>query len=168
MSKQDAEKRFWKSVEKNKKCWLWKSALSAGGYGVFGIDNKIIYVHRFSYELHKGKIPKDKQIDHLCRNRSCVNPDHLELVTQKENTARGEGISAKYSKRTRCKNGHRLSGDNLIQYSCRGGRICKICKRKFGIKSSRKYYKKIKQQKASKITGDATRVAKMILEQKEE
>lgn len=69
-------------------CWFWKGGLDTNGYGCFKIPSKQVIAHRFSYELFKGRIPKGLVIDHICRNKSCVNPDHLDAVTQKENISR--------------------------------------------------------------------------------
>lgn len=81
---------FWQYVQKTPECWEWGGGYSKGGYGVFWWHQTHIYAHRFSFEeAHHCLIPKEFQIDHLCRNRSCVNPSHLELVTSRENTRRG-------------------------------------------------------------------------------
>lgn len=74
-------------------CWLWLGAVNHDGYGVISVNNKIERAHRLSYEQHIGQIPEGLQIDHLCRQRSCVNPSHLEPVTRAENNRRKPGIT---------------------------------------------------------------------------
>ena len=85
-------KRFTDKIEidTDSECWNWTAAIFKGlGYGKFNFNGKTCYAHRVSYELHVGEIPSGLQIDHLCRNRKCVNPDHLEPVTHIENIRRG-------------------------------------------------------------------------------
>ena len=70
-------------------CWVWTGAVSTGGYGRIGIDgNRLAQAHRVAYQLYVGPIPEGLHVDHLCRNRLCVNSDHLEAVTQAENNRR--------------------------------------------------------------------------------
>lgn len=120
-------------------CWEYIGKIARNGYGVFteyvGIksqnDNICHLAHRFSYELFKGKIPKGLQIDHLCRNRKCVNPDHMEIVTAKENTARGFSPASLNARKTHCNKGHELIGENLVTRA-RGintKRECRACNR---------------------------------------
>jgi hypothetical protein len=91
-------------------CWAWTGGRTTGGYGLVAIDSpKRHYVHRLSYTILVGPIPPGLQIDHLCRNRRCCNPRHLEPVTNHVNTLRGEK-----AQKTHCVHGHPLSGDNLI------------------------------------------------------
>lgn len=122
---------FWSKVEKTDYCWNWIGTKNPDGYGLFRVDKVKVGAHRFSYELHKGKIPEGKQIDHLCRNRACVNPDHLEAVLPIINYLRGVSPWAQNARKTHCKHGHELSGENLIIYVYKGikHRYCKICNR---------------------------------------
>lgn len=81
--------RFWRKVLKTDTCWLWLGAIQSGGYGNIRINKKSVKSHRFAYEELVGEIPKGMVIDHLCRNRRCVNPSHMEVVTFEENVKRG-------------------------------------------------------------------------------
>lgn len=108
-------------------CHVWTASVNLDGYGKITVDNKTVGAHRVAYELAHGSIPVGLTIDHLCRNRMCVNPTHLEAVSMRENILRGEGISAKNARKTHCKRGHPLSGDNL--YVEPMGRHCKACAR---------------------------------------
>lgn len=90
-----AEQRLWAKVRKTESCWHWTGAQSAAtGHGNFKVNGKVTLVHRFSYELAKGPIPEGLVIDHICRNGSCVNPDHLRAVTQKQNMENRGGAHA--------------------------------------------------------------------------
>jgi hypothetical protein len=118
-------------------CWLWDGYLCQG-YGSFSLNGKQQQAHRVSYELHVGPIPEGLQIDHLCRVRCCVNPAHLEPVTQRENLLRGNTFQAAQSKRTHCPQGHPYDEKNT--YRChRGHRNCKACSL---VKFRRWYYKR--------------------------
>lgn len=132
-------------VKKDSKsqCYNWTSFVRRDGYGVIWIKNKNIPVHRFFYELLVDTIPKGFVLDHLCRNRKCVNPDHMEVVTDKINILRGVGITAINSKKTHCIRGHPFSGDNLKLFP-NGWRGCKICIRYNVGKANKKYYAKKK------------------------
>ena len=105
-------------------CWLWTGSENFGGYGRFYLHNKKFAAHRTSYELFKGPIPGGLQLDHLCRVRCCVNPDHLEIVTGAENMRRGFSPSGINAKKTHCHRGHPLSGDNIVGTR---GRDCREC-----------------------------------------
>lgn len=110
--------------EPNSGCFIWMGALSHNGYGmmaVSGANKKVVYAHRAAYEHFIGPIPDGLDLDHKCRMRCCVNPDHLEPVTRKENLRRG----VRKSLQTHCKFGHLLSGKNLVPD--KKGRRCRIC-----------------------------------------
>ncbi len=118
--------RFWSKVEVGD-CWEW-TAYKYQGYGRFAVDRrKIVAAHRVAYMLLVGDIPDTLQIDHLCRNRACVNPDHMELVTVGTNVRRGVSIPAQRGRAKVCPNGHPYSGDN-VRVSKRG-RECRACDR---------------------------------------
>jgi len=102
-------------------CWQWNHAIMPNGYGRIAwgtrADRHQAYAHRFVYEWMRGKIPVGLQLDHLCRNRACVNPQHLETVTSRENTLRGTSPAAVNARMTACKNGHEFS-QHLGQRRC--------------------------------------------------
>lgn len=124
------EIRFWLKVEKTDRCWLWKGWKHESGYGRFVIHGNNTYPHRIAYEVVKGRIPEGKTLDHLCRNRLCVNPDHLEPVTNRENLIRGNGFAGQNIRKTHCPNGHRLEEGNLVRSQLKlGRRTCVICNR---------------------------------------
>lgn len=110
-------------------CWNWQGFINAGGYGrvnVQGVDyRRQLQAHRVAYELFHGEIAEHMQIDHTCGNRRCVNPDHLEAVTQQENILRSNAPAAINARKTHCKRGHDLA-DAYITSA--GGRQCRTCK----------------------------------------
>ena len=111
-------------------CWLWLASVDEDGYGRFRSNGKMMKAHRFSYEFHNGTIPADRQLDHLCRVRSCVNPDHLEPVTSRTNILRGDTLAAMHAKKTHCKHGHELTPDNTYRPNENmNWRACRQCGR---------------------------------------
>lgn len=126
------EQRFWQKVTKSETCWLWTSSTTRDGYGTFGVaggKTRTRLAHRLAYELIKGKIPDGLTLDHLCRVRHCVNPDHLEPVTAQENTRRG--LAGAYLKvRTHCPRGHAY-GEGNTKISTKGSRSCIECQAQY-------------------------------------
>ena len=120
------EQRFWEKVEKTDACWVWTATLHNNGYGYMTFAGKNQPAHRISYTLIVGTIPAGLVIDHLCRNRACVNPAHLEPVTRKENLARGEGKGARALRDGICINGHARTPQNL-RTKRDGTTCCKVC-----------------------------------------
>ena len=106
-------------------CWEWTGYLDKDGYGTFWSRNVTLGAHRFAFEYYYGAICPDLTINHLCRNRRCVNPEHLEQITNKENVLKGVGLTAINARKTHCMRGHEFTPENTYSYS--NQRICKIC-----------------------------------------
>ena len=121
--------RFWAKVDTRapEECWLWTGGHDSNGYSSFGDTRG----HRFAYELVVGPIPEGMVIDHLCRNPGCVNPAHLEPVTNAENIRRSPILGKKMKeRRTHCAQGHPFDEENTKQTAVQ--RICRTCVRQWG------------------------------------
>ena len=120
--------RFWSKVNKTQgDCWLW-TAGNANGYGRFSIGGgRLVASHRFAWELLVGPIPKGLQVDHLCRTPACVNPEHLEPVTQRENCLRGEAPTVQVYRNGRCARGHSMADAYVVPAT--GANQCRTCNR---------------------------------------
>lgn len=93
-------------------CWEWNGHFNRLGYGMLNCGEKMRSAHRVSYEYHVGQIPDGLHIDHLCRNRACVNPAHLEAVTPRENIMRSNAPAALNARRLTCRRGHPFDSIN--------------------------------------------------------
>jgi hypothetical protein len=121
--------RFWAKVQKTEGCWEWLGARTkAEGYGVYRLNNRNHVAHRVAYELNIGLIPEGMQIDHLCRNRLCVNPAHMEVVTNQVNQLRSNGAGGVNARRTHCAQGHEFTPENTY-LNPRGDRNCRTCRK---------------------------------------
>lgn len=134
-----AEDRFWAMIERRapQECWPWKGALSSRGYGRIQTPwSSSAPAHKVSLLLAGTAIPRGFVVDHVCRNRACVNPAHLRVVTAKENALENSAsVVAVNAAKTHCKNGHVLTPDNLTATGLRRGwRLCRICQRAHGLR----------------------------------
>lgn len=117
-------------------CWEWKKSRDKAGYGKVSIKHAKSGVHlqtsahRVYYQLLNGFIDRSLVIDHLCENPPCINPDHLEAITQRENNARGTGLTANNLRKTKCDNGHDYTKENTGIHEKTGWRYCRICSRR--------------------------------------
>ena len=128
----EASIRFWSKVDGSYgNCWEWKGGVAGKGYGSFYLNGRRIKAHRYAYQTLVGAIPEGLEIDHLCRNRKCVNPNHMEVVTRGENIRRGlwPDIGRQYQqKKTHCPQGHPYDEENTYLRPDRSGRECRACR----------------------------------------
>jgi hypothetical protein len=122
------DERFWSKVDASGDCWTWTAGISSTGYGVYRpIPERIVGAHRYAIEDLVGLIPDGLQVDHLCRNRACVNPDHLQVVDSRTNTLRGNSASARHARKTHCPKGHLYDDENTYVWVGDGHRRCRRC-----------------------------------------
>jgi hypothetical protein len=145
------EQRFWRYVDKNgpvwngSHCWIWTRGKFTNGYGAFTLKDHMVGAHKYSYELLNGKIPDNLEPDHLCRNKSCVNPSHIEVVTHRENVKRGilpEINKLRARAITHCNHGHPFDTANT-HISVDGWRVCRICQRLKTVRYRAKIQKEV-------------------------
>ena len=118
------EERFWSLADKSGDCWIWNGTTGAGGYGTFWLDGKHNKAHRMAYRYSGGELPDDLTIDHLCRVIRCVNPEHLEAVTNEENASRAWKHRVRGD---RCRRGHVYEGNSFIDH--KNAIQCVLCRR---------------------------------------
>lgn len=116
------------SMQDKSGCWIWQRHVNSGGYGTVSYLGRKMLAHRASYEEFVGPIPDGLTLDHLCRNTRCVNPEHLEPVTNRENILRGDGLSARRARVTVCPKGHPYDDKNTYR-TPDGRRNCRACNR---------------------------------------
>ena len=119
------QERFWSRVDRSGSCWVWLGGKQSNGYGKFDANGKQWLAHRFAWVESHGSIPVGLTIDHLCRNRMCVRLGHMELVSNKVNVLRGDGLSAQNAKKTNCCHGHAFTPEDTGWW--RGERRCLRC-----------------------------------------
>lgn len=124
--------RFWAKVEKTDWCWHWTAGVDKDGYGRIWVSQKARTrrAHRIAYEMLVGPIPSGLTLDHLCRNPACVNPDHLEPVTNRENILRGNTLQRANALKRECDSGHPFDEANTYVRP-NGARTCRICRREY-------------------------------------
>lgn len=119
--------RFYKKVEKDTAgtCLLWTAGKAGKGYGYFWHEGRMKRAHKVLWEHENGPVPDGFDLDHLCRVRHCVNPDHLEPVTRSENNKRGSSTRLV----NKCRRGHVILNDSDFYYDKKGRRECRMCRK---------------------------------------
>lgn len=123
--------RFWSKIVAGPDCcWIWTgSTAESGGYGRFRLDGRMHRAHRIAYQSLRGPIPPGSELDHLCRVTCCVNPDHLEPVTPRENVLRSRSVAADKARQTHCIYGHEFTEENIYRPPSRpNSRYCRACR----------------------------------------
>lgn len=138
-------------------CWLMKGDPARCGYARFWLNGRHVPAHRFTYERFVGIIPDNLEPDHLCKVRNCASPLHLEIVSHRDNSLRGDSPPANHARKTRCVNGHKFSTENTYLHPVASHRSCRACRnavhrernkredvRRYHREYSRKYRHKLK------------------------
>ena len=139
--------RFWKKVAiLPNDCWEWTAVRNPLGYGQFRVGPTMQQAHRYAYQFFVEPLPRFKhgtdELNHTCRHRWCVNPEHLEQVTHRTNVLIGVGPTAVNAKKTHCVHGHEFTPDNTMIKRAGGGRNCRACSMVYN--NSRRALKSVK------------------------
>lgn len=128
---------FFERIKRDKetKCWNWVGALGATKYGTATIDRQAISAHRLSYLLFNGNLEPTLDIDHLCKNIVCVNPEHIRQTSRKENNLNSTSPSRAHALKTHCAKGHEYSLENTYRNPTNGSRGCRICRKNVAIRN---------------------------------
>ena len=129
------DERFWSKVDASGDCWLWSAGRVKAGYGCYSVwlgEGKVVahYAHRYAYRNLVGEVPNGLDLDHLCRNRLCVNPDHLEPVSRRENLRRS---GATHVGTKHCPKGHPYDEANTYVFVRKGQGPCRRCRECFRL-----------------------------------
>jgi hypothetical protein len=127
VAKSTLSDRFWSKVDKSGDCWLWTGGQNRNGYGLISFDGRHEVAHRTAWRLSGRILDPSLTLDHLCRVRTCVRPDHLQQVSMRENLMRGNNFAAEYAKRDSCSRGHPYTEANT-RYRVRGKYVCRECR----------------------------------------
>lgn len=130
--RKNTEADFWPKVSQAGDCWNWTEGKTGKGYGNFSMAGRSLTAHRFAYESLVGPVPDGLELDHLCRNRACVNPYHLDPVPHAVNVRRGvSGIvnGGRQARKTHCPQNHQYTPGNTYVNPNTGGRLCRSCQR---------------------------------------
>lgn len=139
------EDRFFAKVDVGNSpagCWMWTASTYLGGYGQFRFNGQATHAHRAAYDMFVGPVPEGHDVDHLCRERACVNPLHLEAVSRSENNRRGlvgAGGALRQRAKTHCPQGHPYDDENTY-VTAAGGRACRVCR----LRRTREWNHKVK------------------------
>lgn len=133
------KERLLSKIEKVNNCWMWRASTITGkkiSYGIISNEGKREVAHRVSYKLFVGSIPDGYTVDHICKNGLCINPDHLRILTLKENILLGNSPIAKHAVKTHCIHGHKFTPENTR--ITKNGRACRLCSQLLCRKNYRK------------------------------